>query len=202
MANEIESVSNGNNSLEKTQQPMEQTTTPKIGFFNNPKKVKGVFALLIVLTVIFFLAAGALGYLYWEKNDSFKKSNQENQKIVDQLKKDKADLEKQLADAKKENEDLKNSNKQTTEEKANKETIVKAYTEVLTYVASIIDKYQGFDNWTDADYQKGLEIAKKTQSSSFLETCQWAWTRKDISQMTRFVRFLNEVASGINDNLP
>ena len=180
----------------------ETLTTPKQGFFENPKKVKGVFALLIVLTVIFFLAAGVLGYLYWKKNDSYKKSNQENQRIIDQLRKDKSDLEKQVADLNKENEDLKKSNQQTNEEKTNKETIIKAYTEVLTYVASVIDKYQGFDNWTEADYQKGIEIVKKTQSSSFLETCQWAWTRKDISQMTRFVRFLNEVASGINDNLP
>lgn len=179
-------------------------TTPaqKPSFFENPKKVKGVFALLIVLTVIFFLAAGALGYLYWEKNQSLKKSNQENQRIVDQLRKDKSDLEKRVADLNKENEDLKKSNQQTSEEKTNKETIVKAYTEILTYVASVIEKYNGFDNWTDADYQKGREIAKKTQSSSFLETVDWAWTRHDISQMTRFTRFLNEVASGINDNLP
>ncbi|MCX6811145.1 MAG: hypothetical protein NT039_00405 [Candidatus Berkelbacteria bacterium] len=201
MPNEIE-LSEENNSLEKTQQPMEQTTTPKIGFFNNPKKVKGVFVLLIILTVLFFLAAGVLGYLYWKKNDNYKRSNQENQQQLDKVNKEKADLEKQIADLKKENEDLKNSGEKSTAEAANKEAIVKAYTEVLAYVASVIDKYQGFDNWTEADYQKGLEIAKKTQSSSFLETCQWAWTRKDISQMTRFVRFLNEVASGINDNLP
>lgn len=183
----------------------EATPAPKPSFFADPKKAKGAFITVLIFLIVFFLAAGTLGYLYWQKNDSYKKlnqTNQENQQRLDQLNKDKAGLEKQIADAKKENEDLKNSSKQTTEEKTNKETIVKAYTETLTYVASIIDKYQGFDNWTEADYQKGIEIVKKTQSTSFLETCQWAWTRHDISQMTRFVRFLNEVASGINDNLP
>lgn len=180
-----------------------QTTPPtKPGIFDNPKKGKTAFTVVLIFMIIFLLVAGGLGYLYWKKSDSYKKSNQENQKIIEQLKKDKTDLEKQIADLKKENEDLKNANKQTSEEKTNKETIVKAYTEILSYVASIIEKYNGFDGWTEADYQKGLEIAKKTQSSSFYATCQWAWTRKDIGQMTRFVRFLNEVASGINDNLP
>lgn len=171
------------------------------GFFDNPKKAKGTFITFLILTIIFFLSAAVLGYLYWKKSESSKKSNQEKQTQIDQLNTDKAGLDKQLADAKKESEDLKNANKESGAEKTNKQAIVKAYTETLTYVASVIDKYQGFDNWTDADYQKGLEIAKKTQSSSYLATVEWAWTRHDISQMTRFVRFLNETASGINDNL-
>lgn len=168
---------------------------------NQPKPKKWPLILFIILTVIFFLGAGALGGLYWQKNKSYEKLSQEKQAQNDQLDKDKASLEKQLADVKKEKEDLENANKESDAEKANKQTIAKAYTKTLTYVASLIDKYQGFDNWTEADYQAGLEIAKKTQSSSFLATCQWAWTRKDISQMTRFVRFLDELATGINENL-
>lgn len=174
----------------------------KPGFFADPKKAKGAFVTFLILTIIFFLSAAVLGYLYWKKSDTSKKSNQEKQAQIDQLNQDKAGLEKQLADIKKENEDLKNANKESDADKANKQTIVKAYTETLTYVASVIDKYQGFDNWTDADYQRGLEIAKKTQSSSYLATVEWAWTRHDIPQMTRFVRFLNETATGINENLP
>ncbi len=196
MQNELESGSyEGANLSTKATPPI------KLGFFDNPKKAKGVFAVFLILTIIFLLISGALGYLYWQKDKSLKNSNREKQSQIDQLNKDKTDLEKQLTDVKKENEELKNKNKETDTEKANKEAIVSAYLEVLTYVASLIDKYQGFDNWTEADYQKGLEIAKKTQSSSFLATCQWAWTRKDISQMTRFVRFLNELASGISDTL-
>lgn len=165
------------------------------------KSKKWVLVLFIILTVIFFLGAATLGYFYWQKNNSYKKLNQDKQQQADQSSKDKASLEKQLTDTKKEKEALENASKESDAEKANKQTIAKAYTETLTYVASLIDKYQGFDNWTEADYQAGLEIAKKTQSSSFLATCQWAWTRKDISQMTRFVRFLNETATGINENL-
>lgn len=178
------------------------TPAQNLGFFENPKKAKGAFVTFLILTIIFFLSAAALGYLYWKKSESAKKSNQEKQAQINQLNQDKVGLDKQLADAKKENEDLKKANKESDADKANKQAIVKAYTETLTYVASIIDKYQGFDNWADTDYQKGLEVAKKTQSSSYLATVEWAWTRHDIPQMTRFVRFLNETASGINENLP
>ncbi len=179
--------------ISKTPNPMEPTTPAK------PKKWPLI--LFVILTVIFLFGAAALGYFYWKKNDSYKKLSRDKQTQADQLNKDKASLEKQLTNVKKEKEDLENATKETDAEKANKLTIVKAYTETLTYVASLINKYQGFDNWTEADYQAGLEIAKKTQSSSYLATVQWAWTRKDISQMTRFVRFLNETAAGINENL-
>lgn len=197
MRNEVESASGG-----ESVETNETLTSPKQGFFADPKKAKTAFVVVLIFLIIFVLGAGTLGYLYWKKNQSLKTTNENNQRTVEQLNKDKADLERQVADTKKENEDLKKLNQETDATKANKEAVVKAYTEVLSYIASIIDKYQGFDNWTEADYQKGIEIAKKTQSTSFLATCQWAWTRKDISQMTRFVRFLNEVASGINDNLP
>ena len=177
------------------------TPTPKPGFFADPKKAKGIFITFLILTIVFFLAAAALGYLYFKKNKDLKKSNQENQVVIDQLKKDKTDLEKQVADAKKETEDLKNSSKQSSETAANKQTIIKAYTEILTYFAQVVENHNGFDGWTDAEYQHAREIAKATQSPEFLATVDWAWNQKTVSVMERVVRFLKEISVGINDNL-
>ena len=53
------------------------------------KPKKGVIALLIILVLIFVLTAGGLGYLYWQKNNNYKKLNQDKQTQIDNLNQDK-----------------------------------------------------------------------------------------------------------------
>lgn len=179
----------------------ETTPAQKPSFFENQKKAKGAFITVLIFLIVFFLTAGALGYLYWQKNRSFKKLNQENQQRIDQLNKDRVDLDKQVVDLKKENEDLKNSNKESIEAAANKKTITEAYTEILAYFAEVVETHGGFTGWTDAEYQHAREIAKKTQNSGFLSTVDWAWNQTGVDPTTRVVRFLKEISSGINENL-
>ncbi|MBU2595261.1 hypothetical protein KJ713_00285 [Patescibacteria group bacterium] len=183
-------------SVNETPNPLEPATTPK------PKKWP--LTLFVILTIVFFLGAGALGYLYWQKNDSYKKlnqTNQEKQQQLDQSNKDKAGLEKQIADLTQENEDLKKSNKESDEAKANKKTIIEAYTEILAYFAQVVETHGGFTGWTNAEYLHARDIAKKTQSTGFLATVDWAWNQTSVDPTTRVVRFLKEIASGINENL-
>jgi len=199
MQNDIESVSE-----ENSKSSIETTPSAKPGFFDNPKKAKTVFTVFLILTIVFLLAAGALGYLYWQKDKSLKdtnKQNQDKQVQIDQLNKDKTSLEKQVTDLTKENEDLKSSSQQSSAEAANKQTIIRAYTEILTYFANVMITHGGFTGWTDAEYQNGREIAKKTQSSSFLATVDWAWNNITGDPAAKVGRFLKEIASGINENL-
>jgi len=165
------------------------------------KPKKGVIALLIILVLIFVLTAGGLGYLYWQKNNNYKKLNQDKQTQIDNLNQDKTNLEKQVADLTKENTDLKNTSQQSSETAANKLTIIKAYTEILTYFAQVVELHSGFTGWTNAEYLHARDIAKKTQSSSFLATVDWAWNQESVDPILRVVRFLKEIAAGINENL-
>jgi cell division protein FtsB len=179
-----------------------QTTTPtKPGFFDNPKKAKTAFIVVLIFMILFILTTAGLSYLYWKKSESYRKLSQEKQIQIDQLNKDKDDLNQQIADLKKENEDLKNQSQQSSEEAANKKTIVQAYTEILTYFAQVLETHGGL-NWTEAEYQHAREIAKKTQSSSFLATIDWAWNNTTGDPIAKIVRFIKEAASGINENLP
>lgn len=196
MQNEAEPISNEDSNLS-----IETQNETKSGFFDNPKKAKTAFTIVLIFMIIFFLAAAVLGYFYWKKNNSYNNSNQEKQTQIDQLNKNKADLEKRITDLTKENEDLKNLSQKSSDEAANKITIIKAYTEILTYFAQVLATHNGFTGWTDAEYQHARNIAKKTQSSSFLATVDWAWNNITGDPAGKIARFLKEIASGINENL-
>ena len=181
-------------------------------FVKDPIKSKRVFILMLVLGIIFLVGAGVLGYFYYIKDQDFKSLTSEKQSLQTLLDKTKTGstksstdlqnqvktLQSQVTTLEKEKKDLQtqvNSDK-TKSAKAQK------YLAVLNYVSATIAKYNGLDGWTDSDYQQGRSLAEETNDTSFVNTVDWAWNTKDISQIVRLNGFLDAVSKGITANLP
>jgi len=161
--------------------------------FSDPIKTKKVFVVFLVLTIVFFLGAGTLGYLYYQKANAYKTLEAEKNQLAVQTQGSQSDFEK----LKKENEDLKKQVADWDEKAAQ----AKTYTAVLDYVTGLVEKHNGFDNWTEAEFQQGRKLAQTTGNSSFVAEIDWLWQHKEVDQMTRMVRFMNAIVSGVNGSL-
>jgi hypothetical protein len=161
--------------------------------FSDPIKAKRLFIIFLVLAIVFLLASGALGYLFYKKNSAYKNLEAEKNQLQAQTSGSSSDLEK----LRKENEDLKNQ-VSGWEKKAAQ---AKAYTAVLSYVNGLVSKHNGFDNWTQGEFQQGRKLAQATGNSSFVAEVDWLWNHEEISQMTRMVRFMNAIVAGVNGSL-
>lgn len=127
----------------------------------------------------------------------------EKTKQVADLEKAKADLEKTNQDLTKQKSDLEKTKKSLEDQiAANKAKFakIKAYTAVLSYLGDLLLVHNGLDGWTEEEFQKGRQLAVATGDSKFVETVDWAWSRKDISQMIRLVKFLDDAIAGIESN--
>ena len=91
-------------------------------------------------------------------------------------------------------------NAQRAADKAKDEKI-KAYSATLDYLAGLIATHNGLNGWTEAEYQRGRRIAEGTKSDDFLATVDWAWNHKEIDQISRLTKVMQEVSKGIDDNL-
>jgi cell division protein FtsB len=161
--------------------------------FSDPIRAKRMFVTFLILAIIFFLASGAFGYLFYTKNRAYKSLEAEKNQLQENTQISASDLEK----LRKENEDLKKQVADWEEKTAQ----VKTYTAVLSYVTGLVSKHNGFDHWTEAEFQQGRRLAQATGNSSFVAEIDWLWHHEEISQMTRMVRFMNDIVSGVNGSL-
>ena len=161
--------------------------------FNDPVKAKKLFITFLVLMIIFFLGMCVLGFLYYKKASAFKNLEAEKNQLSQQTQGSASDLEK----LKKENADLKTQISSWEKKSAQ----AKAYTAVLSYVNGLVEKHNGFDNWTQGEFQQGKRLAQATSSDSFVSLVDWLWNHEEISQMTRMVRFMNAIVLGVNGSL-
>ena len=176
-------------------------------FVNDPIKSKKVFILMLCLAIAFFIASGALGYLYYAKNRDYKNLNTAKQ-LLEEKSKSLEDLQKQVEDLTKTNETLTAENKKLKTDisdqssaQAAKVKKAKAYNDVMRYFSSVIKAHNGFDGWTDAEYQTGRVKAQATLDTAFVNTVDWAWNRQDINVVDRVVGFWNAVSDGIDNSL-
>jgi len=172
-------------------------------FVNDPVKSKRVFILMLILTIVFFLGAGVLGYFYYAKNKAYRSLSSEKTNLENQQKSS-ADLQKQIDTLTKENTDLtktKKDQKDQIDSWQAKAAKARAYNDVMRYFAAITKAHNGFDGWTDVEYQTGRAKAQATGDTAFVNTVDWAWNRKDVSQMDRAVGFWNAVCDGIDNSL-
>ena len=175
---------------------------------NQEVKSKKVF--LIVLSALLaasLIGNAALGYLYYKKttdnkdlNDKCNSLTQEVKKLQSQVSTTSAELKRLSTSSAALQDQVTSLQDQLTACQA-KSAKVKTYTAVVSYVSGVIKAHNGFDGWTDAEYQKGRSLAQATGDQNFIGTIDWAWNRKDIDQMTRFTGFLNALVTGIDNAL-
>ena len=167
--------------------------------FDNPKKAKIAFITTLVITIIFFLGSGVLGYMYYGKHNDYKN-----------LKEKYTDLkEVTLSDLEKENEELQGQVDTLTQEKSALGEQIKdkdagiatanAYNEFHKYMNQIIQTHNGFEGWTDAEYQIARRKAQATGNTSFVNTVDWAWNRTDIDPVTRLLGVWKAITTGISN---
>ena len=166
-------------------------------FVKDPIKSRNVFVVMLILTILFFLGAGAFGYLYYKKNKDYKSLQNERQLSS-------ADLKQQITKLADENATLKQTNtslEKTLNDKKTQDSKIKTYLDVLNYIAQIVDTHDGLEGISEAEYQEGKAIAEATENDDFVKTLEWAWTRTDLNQFDRLATVLKAIASGISDNL-
>lgn len=159
-------------------------------FINDPIKCKKIFIGLLIATIVFFLASGVLGYLYYKKSKDSQNLTSEKQQLEEQVAASKADL---VA----ENEDL----RAQISESERKIAQAKTYNDFLAYFVSVAQKHNGLDNWTEAEWAEGRRKAEATGNSSFVALFDWAKNNQDIGQIERLIKMLDAIADGIGRNL-
>ena len=189
---------------------LKESALNKIAQTKKPR-LKKIIIVLISTTVIFFLAGGVLGYLYFQKSRNYNDLQNEKQRLEQELKTATSDLQKQYQDLEKRNQkliadkkELQKANQQLEKELADKESKsnkIKAYNDVLDYIMQTMEAHNGLNGISEGEYQVGLAKARKTGDSDFVNTVEWAWHSKSISQTERLARVINEIIDNINANL-
>jgi len=173
--------------------------------FSDPVKSKKIFILMLVLTIMFFVGAGVLGYFYYEKFKAYKSLASDKQKLEDQLRNSSTTWQKKNNDLEKDKAQLQKDKKTLQDQIAADRAKIdkaKAYLETLVYVNQLIADHGGLVGWTEAEFQEGRRIAETTGDSSYVDLVDWCWNRRDINQITRLTRFYKASTDGISSNLP
>ncbi|TSC93109.1 MAG: hypothetical protein Athens101428_736 [Candidatus Berkelbacteria bacterium Athens1014_28] len=176
-------------------------------FVNDPHKAKVAFVVTLILAIFFFLASGTLGYFYWQKMKSYNDLADSKKKVEESLK----TAEDNLAKANIELATLKTSSdasgqsisslqKQITDNNAKKASIA-SYLTVFTYLVDLIEAHSGLDGWTETEFQTGRAKAVATGNNSFVADIDWAWAHKEVDQITRLVRVMRDIITGINNGI-
>ena len=157
--------------------------------------------------IVSLISATVLGLLYYKKSGDYRNLNNKCDNLSSQVKKLENQVSTTSAELKRVSTGAASLQAQVTSLQDQlaacqaKSAKVKAYTAVISYVSGIIKIHNGFDGWTDAEYQKGRSLAQATGDTNFVNTIDWAWNRKDLDQMTRFTGFLNALVTGIDNAL-
>jgi cell division protein FtsB len=170
---------------------------------SQPVRTNSGMIAFLVLTIIFFLVAVALGYLYYQKIKSYQVLLDEKESLATEVSTI-SELEEQISQLKTEKEDIaENKDDLATSEEswASKMEKIEAYNEVLSYLSNLLKIHGGFEDWTNAEYQQGQKLALATEDTNLVSVIDWAWDNKDINQVTRLRRVLDALTSGINSNL-
>ena len=174
------------------------------------------FRIVFWVTFSVLVLVIAVGCYYFFNLDAWKEQviADKNQKITQEAS-DLLTKTKLLADAgsqsSKDKETLAAENAQLTKDKdaltaenaSLKATKAKAlaYNEVFKHVNSVIETHNGFDGWTDAEFQAGKVKAEATGNTTYVSTINWCWYDHSVDQLTRALRFWKETATNIESSL-
>lgn len=168
-----------------------------MSIFQDPRKAKIAFVLVLIFMLLFLAGGGVLGYFYYKKNVESFDLFMENRELKGQQEIDIDKLEKQIKTLTSEKKAL---TKQVDDDKADF-AVIKAYNEFFKYMNSVIEIHNGYTGWTEEEYAVGRTKAQATGDESFVTTIDWAWHRTDIDPATRILRVLKEIVSGIESGL-
>lgn len=172
-------------------------------FVNDPRKAKIGFVVVLLLAVIFFLAAGVLSYFYWQKTDSYKSLADEKQKlevsVEDQIAAKTTELQTQIDVLEKEK----------TESGADKSALqgqidsfrdgmakITTYKEALKYYYSVLETHGGYTGWTDQEYAIFRSKAQATGDQDFVDVVDYTWNETSVDVVTRLIRFHQALVTG------
>lgn len=193
----------------------EKTDNKKAG-----KSPKRLIIFLIIFLVISFITSGVLIYLYYKQRKEANSLKDTSASLTAQV----SSLEEQLADAslssseyldsidqldsdleeqEKDNNDLKADKAQLQEEiddYEQKQANIKAYNDFFSYLHYLIN-LRGFDDYTEAEYNTAIAKAQATGDQGLVDAVN-ALASAPVGERTdEFATVLNEVTTGINDNL-
>lgn len=175
-----------------------------MNFFENPKKAKIAFVITLIVLIISLIGNGVLGYFFYKKNVDCYELYMANRELRSQQEADVEDLQEQITVLTEEKATLEKQKSDLEKQAATDDTNfakIKAYNEFFKYMNSVIETHGGYEGWTEAEYQIARGKAQATGNSSFVSTVDWAWHRTDIDPITRILRVLKEIASGIDSGL-
>lgn len=175
-----------------------------MAFYDEPLKAKKVFIIFLVLSIVFFLGCGVLGYLFYKEH----KLVRDKDSLITQKDANIATLQKELdstsSASSKTTTNLSDTNKALENQiKSYKAKISKAnaYNEFFKYLTAVISAHGGFSGWTDGEFQTAKEKAEATGDASFISTVNWAWYETSVDPTVRVIRVWNEIGSGIENAL-
>lgn len=171
---------------------------------NDPRKAKIAFIVVLVLAIVFFLGAGALGYLYWKKVDSYKSLADEKKKLEDsienQISSKTEDLQTQIETLEKEKTDLE-TDKSALQDQIDNYKVgmakITAYKEFYKYYNQVIETHSGFTGWTDQEYAVGRSKAEATGDQDFVAVVDYAWNETSVDPTTRVIRVNKAIVTGL-----
>lgn len=182
-----------------------------MSIFDNPVKAKNLFGIFLAISIVLFIGLGTAGYFYYLKYQENKVLSAKVWELEGSTtsasysaKQSEAELKKQISDLQKDKTDLAKENKTLTDQAtATKTKIDKAlaYNQVFVYLNSLVVKYSGLDNWTEADYQAGLVKVRATEDKNLENTVDWAWHDSTVDDLTRALSVWQTIANGVENSL-
>ncbi len=178
-----------------------------MSFLDDPIRAKRAFWTSFSLLILFFFSSVFLGFLFYQSYTNYQTLKTENQRLTNKPTPSpsvSASSDMSIADLTKENLDLKlekmNLEKQIADDRTRDEK-VKAYNDFFKYLNSVILAHNGFEGWTEAEYQTARTKAEATKDSSFVSTIDWAWHNTDTPPLDRLIRVWTSIDQGIGNNL-
>jgi len=177
-----------------------------MSFLEDPIKTKRAFWISFSLLLVFFISTAVLGFLFYQSYKNYKALKEENQRLVS-LPSPSPTISASpgsQTDLLKENTDLKlekmKLEKQIADDEA-KDAKAKAYNDFFKYLNSVIMAHNGFEGWTEAEYQEAYRKAEATGDGNFVSVIEWAWHDTNTSQLDRLIKVWTLIDQGIGNNL-
>ena len=174
-----------------------------MSFVDDPIKLRRAFWVTLSLLIVFFLSTVALGFFSYQSVKKYQSLYDENLRLTTSV----LPTPTPSATAStldQENADLKLENHTLEEQLAAKNTKIakaKTYNDFFQYMNSVIEAHNGFDGWTEAEYQIAYNKAQATGDNAFTGVVDAAWHDADGDPTTRILRVLKTINEGIANNL-
>lgn len=179
-------------------------------FVKDPIKSRKVFIWMLVLAILFLVGTGALAFVVYLKDARIGSLKTENQNLNDRITNLSTDSDKLKAEQESSGQSLAEQIVALKKEKKSlqdqltidqgKIAKIKTYNDFFKYLNQIIETHNGFDGWTDAEFQVGKTKAEAIGDTSFVSTVNSAWYEQSIPPTSRVMSVWKAIVAGIEGN--